>query len=177
MRVRLDRAREEPFLWDTVREIPAEAVGHPDLVDLGPVAWRGRVTYAESGFVLSASCSYRQTLSCIRCLRPVEQPVEARVEMLILQREGEEELGQELELEEEDLDVLVVSGEVLDLEPLLMEQLELNVPMKTLCRPDCAGICSSCGADLSAGPCDCSPPTDPRWAALEELKTQLSGGG
>ena len=40
--------------------------------------------------------------------------------------------------------------------------------MTILCRPDCAGICPSCGTDLNAGSCNCTEEaTDPRWAALD----------
>jgi len=58
-----------------------------------------------------------------------------------------------------------------DLRPLLVEQIQLNVPMKPLCRADCAGICPICGANRNAGPCDCATEeVDPRWKALEAFK-------
>jgi len=48
------------------------------------------------------------------------------------------------------------------------------MPMTILCRPDCAGICPSCGTDLNAGSCDCTEEaTDPRWAALGDLAARM----
>ena len=44
-----------------------------------------------------------------------------------------------------------------------------------LCKPDCAGLCSNCGANLNEGPCNCDKEdVDPRFAALRSLKNELS---
>jgi uncharacterized protein len=59
----------------------------------------------------------------------------------------------------------------IDLQPMTREAVVLELPLAPLCRPDCQGLCPTCGAELNAGPCGCSPPApDPRWAALEALR-------
>jgi uncharacterized protein len=46
--------------------------------------------------------------------------------------------------------------------------------MKPLCRPDCQGLCVSCGKDLNLGACGCTRETiDPRWEALKALKEKV----
>jgi uncharacterized protein len=71
--------------------------------------------------------------------------------------------------------VLHVAGEVLETEPILLEQLQLNIPMKPLCRPDCAGLCPVCGADLNLGACACPERAgDPRLAALAALRDRMN---
>lgn len=58
----------------------------------------------------------------------------------------------------------------LDLAPLIREEAIISVPQTALCRPDCAGLCPTCGANLNDGPCDCNQePIDPRFAALQKL--------
>lgn len=43
----------------------------------------------------------------------------------------------------------------------------LAIPMKPLCRPDCPGLCPTCGKNLASGECACPPPeTDSRWSEL-----------
>ena len=59
-------------------------------------------------------------------------------------------------LQAEDLGVVYVEDHELDTEPLLFEQVQINIPMKPLCRPECAGLCPHCGADLNAGACSCA---------------------
>ena len=58
-------------------------------------------------------------------------------------------------MHEQDLGELYLTEEILETDPILIEQLQLNVPMKPLCRPDCKGLCPDCGADLNEGACSC----------------------
>jgi uncharacterized protein len=64
-----------------------------------------------------------------------------------------------------------IAGDHIDLEPMTREAVVLGLPLAPLCRPDCKGLCPTCGAELNRGPCGCPPPaTDPRWAALDALR-------
>ena len=170
MKIRLDRVREEPFSWEEVREIRGSDLQRVEVQSLGAVQWRGQVGPAARGFTLSARVAYMQTLTCMRCLQPTEQSVDARVELAILV-DPTESLAEEHELTEEELGTIILSEAVLETDPILFEQLQLNVPMKPLCRSACRGLCVICGADLNAGDCGCERnDPDPRWAALASLK-------
>ena len=174
MRIRLDQVRFEPFHWQETCSIPSEALGHPELVRLGPVTWRGQVIFADPGFYLRARLTYEQTLVCDRCLKTVTEPVTGDIQLLVFVDAAQRGPGDH-ELHEKDMTVLHVSEEVLETEPLLLEQLQLNIPMKPLCRPDCAGLCPVCGADLNLGPHVCAVPTpDPRWAGLAALRDRMN---
>jgi uncharacterized protein len=59
-------------------------------------------------------------------------------------------------------------GEV-DLEPMVRDAVLLELPQAPLCRPDCLGLCPSCGADRNVESCTCGPRRDERWAALDVL--------
>ncbi len=174
MKVRLDQVRFEPFDWQETQDVPAAALDRPELVRLGPVSWRGHVQFADPGFYLRARLSYDQTLTCNRCLKAVTEPVTGDLQLAIFVEDPHAGAG-ERELRERDMGVLQVAGEVLETEPILLEQLQLNIPMKPLCRPECQGLCPLCGADLNLGACDCTePPGDPRWAALAGLRDRLN---
>lgn len=171
MEVRLDQLGEEPFTWEESLAISRDELGDPDLLDLSEVTCRGRIRRAAPGFVLEMSLAYDQRLVCTRCLAGVTQPVVVESTMLVLvEEDATREVAAELELEDKDLGVLVLAQHRLDTRPLLIEQVQLQVPMRSLCREDCAGLCPTCGADLNSGPCDCRQPADPRWAALARLK-------
>jgi uncharacterized protein len=67
-----------------------------------------------------------------------------------------------------------LAGTEIDLEPMLRDAVALALPLRPLCRPECRGLCASCGADLNLGPCDCKQDdVDPRWAALGALRERL----
>jgi uncharacterized protein len=173
MRIWLDQVREEPYDWDETQSVSLESLARPELLSLGPVRWKGQVVFADPGYYLKARLSYEQTLSCNRCLKPIAEHAEPEVELMVVVERPRATAG-EHELKEDDLGVLTVEGEILETDPILLEQLQLNVPMKPLCRPDCQGLCPVCGADRNAGECSCAESTaDPRWASLAALKSRF----
>ena len=60
---------------------------------------------------------------------------------------------------------------VLDLTEAIRQYIVMAVPMKPLCKEECAGLCSICGKDLNLGACGCrQEEIDTRWAELLKLK-------
>ena len=170
MLIKLDQVGDEPFRWEESPSISAESLGRSELLGVGGVSWSGQVTRDLAGYRLQARLSYRQNLTCTRCLAPVERPVDEELELAIETGAAEPMLG-EHELTTSDLRTLFLDGDELDTTPILMEQLQLNIPMKPLCREDCAGLCPQCGADRNQAPCGCErSDVDPRWQALERLR-------
>ena len=106
---------------------------------------------------------------CSRCLEDVHLPISTDFsytllpEMRIIQ--------EELELQAEDLEVSYYSGDVIDLDPMITEQLLLQIPMKVLCREDCRGLCPHCGINLNTGSCHCHHDhIDERLLILKKIK-------
>ncbi len=57
-----------------------------------------------------------------------------------------------------------------DLVEVLREILYLEMPLRRLCREDCAGLCPRCGKNLNQGACGCKPSgTGSPWQALKNL--------
>jgi uncharacterized protein len=117
---------------------------------------------------------------CMRCLEPaaptfavdareVSQPAEARAAHVAAAARGH---ARQKDDGSDELTSPYVKDGVLDLHAWARDALALSVPANLLCRPDCAGLCPVCGADLNdAGPDhghERAP--DPRWAALSELR-------
>src|SRR3954453_20444228 len=62
-------------------------------------------------------------------------------------------------------------GDELDLESWARDALALALPAQVTCRPECAGLCPQCGANLNEDPAHAhEPEPDHRWAKLSELK-------
>jgi uncharacterized protein len=78
------------------------------------------------------------------------------------------------DIPEEDRDeaVLIDVHQILDLTEVIRQGLWLAMPEKTLCRPDCAGLCPNCGGNRNLGECHCEALSDPRWASLQALLTE-----
>lgn len=183
MIIELDQVRHEPYEWREVRDVGLDTLDRDEVVGISEVDFGGRISFVDPGFFLKGKLRYEQTLVCMRCLTEFADPVSADVEVLLLVEEDEssrferEDEQEEVELSEEELGVLVLPEEKVDTEPIMLEHVQLNVPMKPLCRPDCKGLCSQCGADLNEGDCNCEAAAgDPRWAALAGLKDRLGDG-
>lgn len=101
------------------------------------------------------------TLSCVcdRCGTSFEKPFRLTLERM---------LASELEDEEND-DIMLLDDGAFDLDELAREAFILNMDTKMLCRDDCKGLCSGCGANLNFEACRCKKEIDPRWAALQKL--------
>jgi uncharacterized protein len=99
---------------------------------------------------------------CMRCLEPaaVETEVDAR------------EIDQH-NTDDEELRSPYVLDDELDLGRWAHDAALLAIPTRFICRPDCAGLCPTCGESLN----DTDPSAhehdtggDPRWAKLNDLE-------
>lgn len=170
MRFLLDRIEAEPTRWEETVEIPAADLDESELLELGQISWQGGVWRDRPRFRLEAHLSYNQKIPCARCLTPVAQAVDSKVNLMIFAEGFPSDLD-ELELAAGDLDVVYLEGVELDTDTILREQLQLNIPMRLLCDDDCQGLCPVCGTNRNLEPCDCETvPLDPRWQVLRGLK-------
>lgn len=106
---------------------------------------------------------------CSRCLDPARLFVRAPFKYVLAPKQPEHQ--EEKELSPEDLDLVFYEGDLIDLDPLIVEQIFLQVPMKILCREDCKGLCPRCGINLNRETCQCpEKPIDVRFEVLKKLK-------
>lgn len=109
----------------------------------------GRLSGAGSGrFYFSGGLSGAAAGECRRCLTPLEYPVQGEMQLLYADADDEN-------ADEPDVYPLADLGTMLDLRPAVREQWLLDASVLPLCRPDCKGLCPTCGAELNAGPCEC----------------------
>ena len=98
---------------------------------------------------------------CMRCLDPASP--EVPVDAFEVQQPGSRD--------EELTSPYVDDDGELDLAAWARDALALALPAQITCRPDCAGLCAQCGANLNEDPDHAhEAPPDQRWAKLSELK-------
>jgi uncharacterized protein len=111
----------------------------------------------------------RVQIECDRCLKFIELPVDSSFRIECVTQE-DYQAQQAVELTEDDLDLTVFDGEVIDIDALVTEEILLAVPDHILCKDDCKGICPQCGQDRNSVECGCeTAEVDPRWSGLKEL--------
>ena len=136
---------------------------------LTPIRARLRIEKHEPEVFVKGDLTAEVTLQCGRCLKEFQKYLSIPVE--VVYHPGEELKEEDThEIKSEELDMDFYSGDELDLEVLLKEQIELNLPMKPLCSESCKGLCPGCGTDLNTVRCSCNlEKTDPRFVALKKL--------
>lgn len=119
---------------------------------------------------LVGSLDGRIEVSCARCLEPVTIHI-ARAFDLLYRPLAQEKGSDEVSINEAETEISYYSGEGMELEDALREQVLLQVPLKVLCRPECKGLCPRCGVNRNLQTCQCQSETlDERWTKLGELK-------
>jgi uncharacterized protein len=178
MRVHLD-AIKDTGLHLAYEFNPARDEGLADVeqsgeaVFLGPVAVSLDLDRVADTVEVHGHLSAHLRLTCARCLAEFEQ--DAVADFFCVFTPQPEERRQptpgDLELSADDVGLLFFEGQVLETDEAVREEVLALVPYRALCRPDCRGLCSRCGANLNTDLCTCpAAPGDPRFTVLSTFK-------
>ncbi len=130
-----------------------------------PIELDLRLESVVEGVLVSGTASVQVRGECVRCLGEVSDQLEVDIQELYVYPgvEQDDDLASRLE------------GDLIDLEPLLRDEVVLDLPFQPLCRDDCFGLCVECGANLNDDPAHRhGAALDHRWEALRGLE---GGGG
>ena len=90
-------------------------------------------------------------LDCDRCLDPFEYDLSAEGPMIYIL--GKSPRGEEID--DSDVAYIPLGTRDLDISDVLRDLLVLSRPPLCICKEDCLGLCSSCGANLNLETCGC----------------------
>ncbi len=157
----------------SIMDRPGESVAYSVSVDLSdlvygtskpvcePVLASGTVRNTAGVLVMKGVITTRIHGTCDRCASDFQRDVEIPIDAVLVA-----ELANE---ENEDEWVFPLEADTADLDDIVRTVFVLNMDSKMLCIEDCAGLCCKCGKNLNEGPCTCQKELDPRFAALKQL--------
>jgi uncharacterized protein len=126
-----------------------------------------RLEAVMEGVLVSGTIRGEAAGECVRCLGDVRFDLDVPfMELYVYPGRAVEETDDEDEVRELGEDDLI------DLEPALRDAVVPALPFKPVCRDDCPGLCSECGARLADEPGHTHEIADPRWAALQGILEQ-----
>ncbi|MEK7764775.1 MAG: DUF177 domain-containing protein [bacterium] len=159
---------------------PAGALGleleppyrYPIAIDLSARRFGTRV-------VVTGRVGCRVRLECSRCLESFEGRVESDVVIECL--EGIRPERREDEVRDDDADAVWYEAPFVDLTDELRQIVLVASPDYPVCREECRGLCSGCGANLNNDACACqgagtAKPFEPLGAVLHAMKEQQRHG-
>jgi DUF177 domain-containing protein len=142
-----------------------------DLELAAPVTGEVRLINAGRSIIVQGHLETALAEQCSRCLRPARAALVVELEEEVLPS-VDLETGVPLDRSEEPDVLRLTDHHELDLDQPLREAISLAEPIAPLCRPDCPGLCETCGLDLSDHPAHrhADDEIDPRLAVLAELR-------
>ncbi|PWI44274.1 hypothetical protein CK485_19970 [Streptomyces sp. ICBB 8177] len=193
MNARLDH--RDPLVFDTrelgrrpgaMKKVSRTAPAPADLGLAGvigvpqgtPVELDLRLESVMEGVLVTGTAHAPVTGECVRCLEPIERELDTDFQELYSYPDAGERFGGEsAEADGDDEEeTLFVEDDLFDLEPVLRDAVVLALPLQPVCREDCPGLCSECGARLADDPDHHHDVADIRWAALQGLADTLQDG-
>ena len=144
-------------------DLGTDVIGIPEGSEL---ALDLRLESVMEGVLVSGTVRGRAAGECVRCLEDVATEVVTELQELYVYP-GRTPDG------EDDDDLRELQDDLIDLEAALRDAVVLALPFQPVCREDCPGLCSECGARLADDPGHHHEIADPRWAALQGLTGPL----
>ena len=121
-----------------------------------PVSLEGEIRNVAGVVTVQAQVKAELQIVCDRCAEDAKLSFE--IEMAH---------GLVCSLNEDDNDdYILIEDMKLDIERLTLEDIYLALPSKFLCKEECKGVCTKCGANLNEGSCNCKKDIDPRLESL-----------
>ena len=152
---------------DTSDEDPLSSLS--DASFPSPMKVKGDITNTAGYMRMRVTLSVDYESACARCLAPISGSFTVDLEKTVAPRDVLADLP-----EDRLDDYVIIEDGFLDMDEPLMLQLEMEFPIRFLCKDDCKGLCQRCGKNLNLGKCDCSEKeVDPRLAPLAELLAKL----
>ena len=173
----LRRLTDDGLLFDRLLELPEPRGEDGERFVVGRARLAGRASPGARGVELSARLEARLRLLCSRCLEPHAMDLDTEFHLRIVADAVEFGVG-ETELAAEDATLFYAREEKADLRTIATEQVYLNLPLKPICREDCAGLCPTCGVNRNRIKCTCQrTEVDPRLMPLMDLKKRMGRRG
>lgn len=143
----------------------------------GPIEGQIRLHRTNQGIYADGKVVAPVRMQCSRCLKDIETTVRfpMREEFYPI---IDVNTGAPVQMPENELAFPIDAHHELDMRDAIRQNLVVALPMRPLCREDCAGLCPTCGKDLNDGSCECQPePEDERFGALRALLDGATADG
>jgi uncharacterized protein len=171
--IEIEDLKAEPLQVHHLYGVKDLDFAHADAVLDEPVSVDFVLDHRDKDLRLGGTLQTSVRYKCARCLRESSRRLATSFDLLYLPQ-PDLSVDQEIELKYEDMQIGFYDGVTFDVDLMVLEQIELAMPMKFICQEGCKGLCVNCGADLNEGPCSCkASDIDSRLAVLREFRKKM----
>lgn len=165
-----------PQRFSGTLQVPAEELDRDEITGMGEIELEVEARKAEAPgeYELEGAVAYTADVVCSRCLEAFPFANRSSFAIRYRPRPATPVAEEEREISGEELDVEYYVERAVPVRELAIEQIQLSIPMKTLCEEACHGLCPQCGKNWNRESCDCAEPAaDQRWDALRSVREEL----
>lgn len=137
----------EPFSFEFCEAVEAQTFSGNTVEFEKPLKIVGTYVFDGKAFDLEAEAETVLKSNCARCLKPFSEPFSFTMKEHFVKGE---DIG-------EDDDLYPYEGDTLDITKAVFDNLFLQLPIVSICSPDCKGLCPICGCDRNMSECNCQP--------------------
>jgi uncharacterized protein len=116
------------------------------------------------GVFVAGSITGTWRVRCARCLTEETRPFTVEIGELVTPGTDPEEV---------DDDGYALVDEQIDIDQIVRDAIGVEIPFAPMCRPDCQGLCPTCGGNRNLAECPGHDAIDPRFAVLSDLLLDL----
>jgi uncharacterized protein len=164
------KSPERSFHFDLSEIIQPISIGSEEFSFTAPVRLSLDVKNTGRVLVMNGHITGDTELTCSRCLEQYRFQLDTYFEEKFCHVSDISDVTGE---GQETGDLHVFENNRIEMDDILLENIVLAVPMKTVCSESCRGLCGICGANLNKNECGCrTDDIDPRLSALKKFFQQ-----
>jgi uncharacterized protein len=171
--IEIEDLKDEPLRVHHIFPVGEIGFVHDDAALDKPVTADFMLSHNDRNLHVDGTVRTGIRFRCSRCTKEFTRPLDASFDLSYLPQPkwGKDS---EVEIRYEDMEVAYYDGIRFDVDLMVLEQIELSIPMKFVCSEDCKGLCYKCGTDLNEGTCLCSrDDADSRLSVLLDFKNKM----
>lgn len=155
MIIKLSDVEDKLVLKGEMTNLAFENLDEKQFTMQSPVLFELLVTKQDDSVRITGPVKSTVTLPCSRCLEEFTCSFDTHLDIELAPK-GLLPHSTEVELRADDLDIYYYEGDEIDLDPLIYDEVLLNLPIRPLCREDCGGLCPTCGKNRNIESCSCN---------------------
>jgi len=170
--IEIEDLKPEPLHVRHVFPIGEIKFSHEDATLAGPVTTDFVLSHRDRDLYVDGTVETAIRFHCSRCTKEFSRSFAAKFDLSYLpQPKWTNNDDAEIELRYDEMEVAYYDGIAFDVNLMVLEQIELAMPMQFVCSEECKGLCYKCGTDLNEGACRCkNDVSDSRLSVLLDFQ-------
>jgi uncharacterized protein len=153
--IEIEDLKPEPLHVRHIFPVGEIKFSYEDATLAGPVTADFVLSHKDRDLYVDGTVETAVRFRCSRCMKEFSRSIATKFDLSYLPQPKWTNDGAEIELRYEEMEVAYYDGVAFDVNLMVLEQIELAMPMQFVCSEDCKGLCYKCGADLNEGSCLC----------------------